>query len=53
MYNNEKRQGLNKYESEDNRYISLPFNTPYFLTYKESNRLTDLGKRIKNLNYLV
>ncbi len=56
VYNDEKRQNLDKYEDEsereDVRYIFLPFVA--FLPFrKESNRLIDMGERIKSLNHLV
>lgn len=53
MYNNEKEQGIDNYEDEGNRYVPLPFTTPYPPSYKELNHLTDLGERIKRLNHFV
>lgn len=30
MHDNERRQSLDKYEGEDNRYIHVFFDSPYF-----------------------
>ncbi len=57
MHNDEERQSLDEYEGEnegeDIGYIPLPFVAPLPPPRKESNRSTDMGKRIKSLNYLV
>lgn len=45
-----KKQGLNKYKNKNkgDRYIS-----PLFLSQKKSNRLIDLGKKIKSLSHFI
>lgn len=57
MHNNEKRQSLDKYEGEnkgeDIRYVLFLFITPLSSSQKKSNRLTDMGKRIKSPNHLI
>lgn len=44
IYDNEKRQSLDKYKGENDRYIFFPFNIPHFPLCKKLNNLTDLGK---------
>lgn len=53
VYNNEEGQSLDKYESKSERYISIPFITPHTSPQKESYVLTDLGKGLKRLKYLI
>ncbi len=54
MYDNEEEKGLDEFEGEgegeDIRYIPLPF---VARPQKESNRSTNMSKRIRSLNYLV
>ncbi len=56
VHDDAKWQSLNKYEDEgegkDIRYISLPF-VALLPPRNESNHLTDMGKRTRNLNYYV
>ena len=53
-YGNEKREGLYKFEDEGEGevmgYVLFSF---IILPQKESNRLTDMGKGMKNPNHLV
>lgn len=52
---NEKKNCLDKNEGkiEDDRYILSSFIPFFFLSQKGSNRISDLGKRIKSLIYII
>lgn len=47
-HDNEEGQGLDKYQAKDGRYIFFHLCPP-----KKSNRLTNLGKKSRSLNYLI
>lgn len=48
VYNNKKRQGLNKYKDDSDGYVFF-----LLLFQEESNCPIDLDERTKSLNYLV
>ena len=54
MHDNKEKKSLDKFKGEGKRedieYVFLLF---IALLQKESNRLTDMGKRTKSLNHLV
>ena len=54
-YDNKKKQSLNKYKSDNNgnRYIFFLLTALFLLSQKDSNYLSDLGKKIKSLTHLV
>lgn len=54
-HNNEERNNLDKDKGkiEGIRYVFSPFIPLFLLLQKLSNRPSDLGKRIRSLNYLV
>lgn len=55
IYNKKERQGLDKYEDEDEdkKYIFLSFIALFLYFQRESNHLTDLNEGIRSLNDLV
>ena len=54
IYDNKMKKGLDEFQSKDKgkniQYILFPF---IAFLQKESNRLTDIDKRIKSLNPLI
>lgn len=57
MDDSEEKQSLDKYNLESKgknvEYVFFPFVAPFFPPQKELNRLIDMGKGIRNLNYFV
>lgn len=53
VYHNEEKQGLDRSEGKNDRYIPLFFVFLHFFSQKVSNRPTDLDNRLKSLNHLV
>lgn len=57
IYDNEKKQDLDKYKKEGKRkdveYIFFPFVIPLPISQKESNHPTNMGKKKKIPNHLI
>ena len=55
MHNNEEEKSLDKYEGEGKaeRYVTFFFIALFLPSQKESNSLTNLSEKTKNLNHLV